>query len=198
MIRRSTIILVFVFVVVLGAGIFMTKSPTAARLLETETPTATVMPKLLAGWPVDQANSINVESVDNGAFQLQRTNGGSWSIEGLKTPLDPGKVEELISALSALDNISVLPASTSLDTVGLKSPAYTLTLTGSGGESEIIQIGNVTPTGDAYYARLNQGDVVLVRKSSLDEALNLLSVEQLAVQSTETANPEGAAPTPAP
>ncbi len=197
MIRRSTILVLVVFVVVLAAGIFLTELPTAARLLETETPTATVMPKLLSGWPVDRATSINVESVENGAFHLQRVNGGSWTVAGLETSIDPGKVEELISTLSALENIDTLPASTGLDTVGLQSPAYTLSLTGSGGETEIVQIGNVTPTESGYYVRLNQGDVVLVRKSSMDEVLGLLSVEHLIVQSTETAVPEGATRTPA-
>ncbi len=196
--RRPTVILVIVFVVVLGAGIFLTKTPAGTKLMTTETPTPTVLPKLLSGWPVDQATKIDVHSSENGEFLLQKGADGNWAIDGLNQPIDGGKVSELISSLSSLDTIDTMPASTTLDTVGLQSPTYALSLTGSNGDNEDLLIGNVTPTGSAYYVRLGQGDIVLVRKSSLDEAINLLSVEQLAVKPTQTAVPTGATPTTAP
>ncbi len=202
MVRRPTVVLLIVFVVVLGAGFFLTKTSVGEKLMTTETPTPTVLPKLVS-WPVDQAVKIDVKSSQNGEFLLQKAASGNWEIAGLIQPVDNGKVGEMVSALATLDNIGSMPASTTLDSVGLQSPAYTLVMTASSGDNETLQIGNATPTGTGYYVRLGQGDIVLVQKSSLDEVINLLSVEQLAVQPTGTAIPAGVAtpsggiPTPA-
>ncbi len=204
MIRRPTFILLIVFVVVVGVAVFLTKTPTGIGLMQTETPTPTVLPKLLSGWPVDQAVKIDVQSRENGKFQLERPSEGGWAVVGLAQPTDTGKVEQLLSSITALDAIDTMPASTAPEAVGLDQPAYTLTFTSSGGDREVVQIGNATPTGSGYYVRVGQGDIVLARKSSLDEAIGLLSVEQLAVQPTEMAVPTGAAaldgtsPAPAP
>lgn len=203
MVRRPTLIVLGVFVVVLAVAVFLTKTPTGMGILQTETPTPTVLPKLLSGWPVEQSAKIDVHNSQGASFQLQRETGAGWAFVGQQRPVDPGKVERLLVSLAALETIDRLNPSTPLEAAGLQPPAFTLTLTSSAGDLKTIQIGNVSPTGNGRYLRVDQGDIVLVRKTSIDEVTGLLTIDQLISQPTETAIPveelmPGAAGTPAP
>ena len=183
MIRRSTWSLLALFVIVLGAGIFY-QSKADEREAALATPTTAAQSILLE---IDESAiaSIKIEDGAGKQFVLGRDEEGLWKItEPAGGETDVAQAESGVSQLVGLRVMSRLEAAADLAIFGLNKSAYTITINMNGGQQHVISVGDITPTQNGYYVRLNGNAPQVVNKYSLDAFLQML--EQPPFQPTPT------------
>lgn len=199
MIRKPTLILLAVFVVVLALAAFLQRTPVAQD--SQRSPSVTPYPKLLTGVSPADITRIGVEkSQPAGQWQIEKNSNQQWVFsEANEKTVDAGKVEQLLSSLTSMNVINSLEATTDLQPLGLDAPTATILLTGKGGESNTLHVGNLTPPETGYYLQLNDGAPVIADKYAVEEVLNLLQPDQLAAATpTSLAPAEAVSLTPTP
>lgn len=186
MIRKQTWILVVIFVILLAVVFYLQKNPlptTGANV----TPSATSPVSLLPGFG---AQEIMFVSIKNGDTSLQLSNnGGNWVLLPENKPVDVGKAEEIRAQLADLHISANLPASFSVETVGLSTPAQTIALKNSQGKQIEMKIGKMTPTGDGYYVQVDNNNPVVVNKGTIDTLIEQISLSNLAPTPTLAITP---------
>ena len=190
MIRRGTLVVLGIFVLLIGVTWYLEWSP-AGKARARGTPTATGYPSILS---VSTAQMIKIELKDsNGTFGIQRNLNDTWSfMDDQSTPADQGKIQELLASLAGLQSIATLDAK-SLSAFGLVTTNRILTIQTTNG-STVLKVGNVTATGSGYYVQVDNHAPVVIDKTSLDQVLNTLNRQTL---SPATATPLPGQLTPA-
>lgn len=192
MIRKGTWIVLVFFIVLLGAAIFLNRTPgglTFAQPTETISPTA--IPRLLADWQADEIVYIEMKgqtqsSADSavsgaaGTVSLTKEEDGNWTIgPNNNEEARLGTVENLLSQLTTVRILSALDTSLPLDTAGLVEPRTVITLRSSNNRQTEIRVGGTTPTNSGYYVQLDSNAPVVVSTSSMDAILSLFDPAQL-------------------
>jgi Domain of unknown function (DUF4340) len=180
MIRRTTGILLVVFVFLIGfAWFYQRYQQNKAENTATPTPTV-VLAKLyaLAGKQVD-----NIKITDSSGKQLELyrdPTSDQWAVTG--TPADQADTFQIKSVSAQLFDLQIqdtMDASTPPESMGLATPAYTLSMTTSDGTQFVTYVGSLTPTGSGYYVRVGSGATVIVNKLVMDDILALLKAPPL-------------------
>jgi hypothetical protein len=193
MIRRSTWIVLAVFVVLLGFLIYWQQWGPGASSDDAMADMPTVAPREpVFDLPEDvTVVAVRVESAEGGLVEVRRENGQEqWTL--VEPPHEEGtdsqQVQTMVDQLVALQESSALEAAPSLDVTGLESPAYTITLTLEDGTEEKLYIGDETITGSTYYVRVEDGSPQVVNQYSVDAAIGML--DTLPLLPTPTAESE--------
>jgi hypothetical protein len=197
MIRRGTLIVLAIFVLLIGATWYLEWSP-AGQARARGTPTATAYPKLINLGP-GQFNKIEMKD-SNGTFAIQINLNNTWSFaDAQNTPADQGKIQQLLSSLTGLESTATLDIN-SLASFGLGSANHVLTIQSSNG-TFVLKVGKLTPTSGGYYVQVDNHAPVVVDKTSMDDILNLMNREALLpATATPLPNqvPTGGSETPSP
>ncbi|HEY9077083.1 MAG TPA: DUF4340 domain-containing protein [Anaerolineaceae bacterium] len=173
MIRRSTWILLIVFFIALGVLIYLERNPLSTG---EKTPTTTPAPVLLNDWKFEDVISLQYKNNKGISFTLSKQADKTWKyIAERELPANENIVRSTISSILGLNVAASLPLNFQLDTVGLVMPASTIMLTDTQNRQATIQIGNMTPTENGYYLKVNNAPPVVVNKYALDEVFTLLS-----------------------
>ncbi len=172
MIRRSTWIILALFVLAIGAY-FALKS----RPLKSTAPTPTVLGNtMLVTIGTDQLQGIRVSDNQNKITQIERDMNGQWKVTlPAPAPADQGLAEEAATQVGAINIVTNLQTSPDLTAIGLGTPAYTITLTFKSNAQHTIEVGILTPTSSGYYVRYDKGSVFVVSQNSIDSLTNLLN-----------------------
>jgi hypothetical protein len=186
MFRRSTWVLLIIFILIFTLTVFVEKNPTLTAGLRT--PTATAYPKLLGELLAENIQSIEITPATGKPFSVKRNNDQSWSIPNESQPVDNGKVEQLLTSLADLKIYTILDSSMSKDAIGLTKSPLTIAYDKSDGSTKTIKIGQVTPTQSGYYVQVDNDSPIVIDKSALDPIIDLLRVDNLLVPQP-TANP---------
>jgi hypothetical protein len=126
--------------------------------------------------------------------------GETWQIdeapEGVDTSAgaDAFRIRGSVAGLAALQPNRVLDDVGSLADYGLDEPAYTVELEMTDGQTHTLEVGDMTPTGGAYYARVAGSDedtVVLVSSFSLEAVLSFVSVPPVLIPTPEATEATG-------
>jgi hypothetical protein len=189
MIRRGTLVVLVIFVLLIGVTWYLEWSP-AGQARSRGTPTATAYPSLIQ---LGTGELMELELKDSsGTFGIKRNLNDTWSFtDDQNTPADQGKIQQLLASLTGLQSEATLDAKT-LDAFGLVSANQVLTIQTTNGTS-VMKIGNITPTTTGYYVQLGNHAPVVIDKSSLDDILNSMNRQAL---SPATATPLPAQATP--
>jgi hypothetical protein len=191
MIRRSTWIVVGVFVVFVGLSWYLQKYKKEGVAGADTTPTP-AMTYLFRSASADLVTGLQVVGPEGKTMTLNKAPDGTWMLEEPSLqPADAVRVTPVINTASTLRILSELEIQPALDDLGLQPPQYQLKLTLADGEKQVAYIGNATPIGSGYYTRLEGGQVVVVNKASLDSILGLYSTPPIA----PTPTPEQVTPT---
>jgi hypothetical protein len=153
MVKKSTWIIIIIFLVLVVAMLLIEKYPVGPFLGD---PTSTPQPVIIESIDFSQVTKIHI-SGDTGTVELEKSDG-SWFVIGESfAEASTEKVDELIYILEKLDSKASLDPSTPLDTLGLVNPNQVISLETGSGSIYSISIGAETPTGSGYYAQLNAG-----------------------------------------
>lgn len=134
-----------------------------------ETPTPTPQPTLR------QLNdreiiSISYVDADSAPISVEKDSELSWYMPtDAETTVAAGKIEELIANLSNLRLLASLPEDASLADLGLLQPDKTVEIHFEDETTYLIEIGDTTPLGDGYYARIDQGNIVVLPAESINQ-----------------------------
>ena len=182
MIRRGTLAVLVIFVLLIGITWYLEWSP-AGQARVRGTPTATGYPNLIQ---LGTGEFMKLELKNSsGTFGIKRNLNDTWSFtDDLNTPADQGKIQQLLASLTGLQSVATLDTKT-LDAFGLVSANQILTIQTTNGTS-VMKVGRITPTTSGYYVQIDNHSPVVVDKSSLDEILNTMSRQAL---SPATATP---------
>lgn len=183
MIRRSTWILLLVFVAMVGLGWYLNarKQAVAAQA----TPTAGT--EYLLPTDAGVVTALKIEGKDS-LIEIQRNAENKWEIKAPNpAEADQGMVEAGITQLSALRVLGRVEID--LELVNLKTPDYKVSVTYSDGKTYTFEVGAVTPINTGYYVRKSDGTVVVVSKVGLDSLLKLLTNPPYLATPTPTITP---------
>lgn len=207
MVRRTTWIILVIFVFLAGFAFYFQRSQTN-KAENAATTTPTTPPTYLYSLANAKLNEIKITNTAGDKIDLYRDAGSSnWVIADI--PADQAnsfQIESISSQLADLKAQETLTDMPALDSVGLVTPTYTITMTTTDGTQLITYVGSQTAIGTGYYVRVGTGPVAIVDKVVMDDILNLLTNPPLLptatpeVTPTETVSPTGPAsqvtPTP--
>jgi hypothetical protein len=160
-----------------------TPTAQAAYLFDTTGKTITALQVTDMG-----GNSVAMKQDDSGAWTLQQP-------EGMEP--DTSRIEAAISQVESLQITTQLENPPAPDVVGLDSPAYQIEVTLGDGSTQKAFIGDQTPTQNGYYARVENGPVVVVEKIGVENIVDLVANPPAVLTPTPTAG-EGTTTTPVP
>jgi hypothetical protein len=175
MVRRSTWILLAILAILVGfTWLFQRYQTNKTENSRTATPTiALVNIYDLTGKQVDQVD-MSDSTGDKVVFN-RNDESGQWSIA--ETPLeqsDTFQIESNLAQLFAITAQETLTQTPPLDSIGLVTPAYTISMATADGETINTYVGSITPIGSGYYLRVNSGPIIIVDKLVIDDVLNML------------------------
>lgn len=183
--RRTTIILLAVFVVLGGIAYYLNANPEAAG--RTPTPTLGAPPKV---WQLESNNIKSVTVIDrvrNVTFSAAVDEQEAWTItQPSPGPADGLTMSSVSSTLGALYINRTITETVDLAEFGLITPDYTIEVVRKDGATLKADVGKKAVTGAAYYV-LPAGAVnaVLVSSSTLDSLLTLPSQPPFATPTPE-------------
>jgi hypothetical protein len=193
MVRRSTWIVLGVFAIVVGFAVVFQRYQ-ANQTANTATTTPTTAPEYLYNLSGAEVNDIKISDNQGSTIDLYLDPTSSqWAIRGIPADqADASKIQSLSDQLTSIQVEDALTQTVPLGSIGLESPAYTITLTTSDNTQLVTDVGMQTAIGTGYYVQNKDGQVVIVNKTALDELLNLLNEPPLLPTATPSATPTGA------
>ncbi|MEW5869514.1 MAG: DUF4340 domain-containing protein [Chloroflexota bacterium] len=190
MMRRTTWIVLGVFVVLLAAMLFWQRTKQANA--PEPTPVAATEGEFLLNLGNAAVARLTVQNAEGATVVLERSEEGTWRImQPEVAAADGAAVDAGITQLLALRILSTPSSVPSLDVVGLDAPAYRILIDLDDGKQVAVNIGKATPTGSGYYVLAPDRIVHIVGKYGVDAITKLADVPPLA----PTATPE-VIPTP--
>jgi hypothetical protein len=197
MIRRTTWILLAIFIVLLGVVLILQRTEktqieetTELPVLDLDTP---VPAKNLFEFPAGEAIlGLLIKGADGTLVEVQRPNeSADWVLVNPQGEADLERIGQAVSQIGSIQISSTLPAELELDAVGLDQPAYTLRVSLSNGKKITAYIGDITISNSSYYARLAGGSPVVVGKYTVDQIVNLLTTPPIAPSPTPSPENDG-------
>lgn len=200
MIRRSTWIVLLIFLLLLTATILWQKYKPEK--------VADVTPTVVAGKLLELSEAdivgFEVKNLAGKSVAAEADTTGKWVLAGYSAEeTDTNRIQTVLQQLSSMSILSNLEQAPAADLVGLAQPGYVVSVNLKNGTKEVAYIGNQTPTASGYYARTEGGNIVVVNKYSIDTLVGLLDQPPILPTplptETPTSTPEpGLAPTPTP
>jgi hypothetical protein len=172
MIRRTTWIVLLMFLVVLAGLVWVQRSN---QDQEPEIAPTTANQSLF-DLQEQALTRIAVQSSDGKNLELVRPAQGEWSLtQPQNAPADSAAVQSALSQFLSSTIVSSPGSLPGLEALNLENALYKILLVSQDGSQIVLNIGNETPTGSGYYVLAsNQSQVVVVNKFGLDALLNLL------------------------
>ncbi|MDD2695249.1 MAG: DUF4340 domain-containing protein [Anaerolineales bacterium] len=172
MVRRSTWIVLGVFIALLAVFWVVQRSGNGVEEDAEVTPQATAASLL----DLDENQIAQVQlSGAEGQVIYEYSQDGNWTLrEPARELVDPASAGLAIRQFFTVRVLNTLATPPALSAMGLDTAAYTATLSLKDGSTEQVFVGDVAPTGGSYYVRKQDGSVLVVSKYSLDTFLDLL------------------------
>lgn len=180
MIRRSTWVILVIFVILLVVFIWFGRSDQAEG-----TPTPTTPIQSLFDFEESEILGLVITKTGNNGLVLIRDNEAGWMIEGVQDEvLDQDKIDSSLSQFLSSRLITTLESLPPLADIGLDPTAYTIEIELVNSEHISLLIGEMTAIGDGYYAQKEDGEVVVINQFPLDTLLEFLETPPVMPTST--------------
>lgn len=192
MIKRSTWVVLAVFLVLAGVTFFWQKSP-ETFVAPTQTPTA--FPILLPDWGNKVINLIEISNLDGSVIVLKLDSAKQWELASIEQDkVAQGKIEELLTTLQTATIISKINPPVDYAVIGLTEPKVSIQLQNTKGETVNIKIGDKTPTDSGYYVQVDENPPVVLRSVTVENLVEIMKKENLmetpsTFEGVPTANP---------
>jgi hypothetical protein len=178
---RLRLLIAAVLLAVLGGAVYWSNKKAAT---DEAKPAADASPKVLSV-PEDQIKQLELKKAGVPSVVLSRGGDGKWQITAPE-PLrvDQDAVSSLVSTVSSLASDRLVEEKTAdFSSFGLDKPGLEVTVTKKDGKTEKVLIGDETPTGSGFFARIS-GDprvfsIASFNKTSLDKTAKDLRDKRL-------------------
>jgi hypothetical protein len=172
MIRRSTWIMLLIFVAVLAGALVWSRQTQATESAET-----TPAPETLWSFDEAQIQGLRIEDLKRGtAVEVHRDPTAGWRLtQPDEEPADAGRVEQAVTWLRSPDVSRVLKGEQDLGPFGLADPSTRVTLIMQDGTTRSFDVGSPTGIAGKTYIRVAGGDEIQVISGySLEDVTGLL------------------------
>jgi len=170
--KRSTVIYLVLFAIVLGAAYYFNNRPEPAdfeSVVETAAPIEYLF-TVADGLPT----RIKIESKTGEVVEVARNEENAWAlIQPDEAAADQGSVEAAATQVTTIQILERIP-NLAPDVIGLDVPEYAMTFQFTSGVERMIEIGVLTPTTSGYYIRNTNGEIMIVSRSAVDSLVGLL------------------------
>lgn len=184
--RRSTVIYLVLFAIVLGAAYYFNNRAETAEAEATPEPTTEPIEYLFTsadGLPT----SIRIESKAGEVVEVARNAENAWALtQPEEAAADQGSVEAAAGQVTTMRILDRVPG-LAPDAVGLDAPEYTISFQFTSGAERVVEVGVPTPTESGYYVRGEDGEIVIISRSAVDSLLGLLTFPPYAPTETPPA-----------
>jgi hypothetical protein len=176
-IKRSTWILVAIFIFALAGTIFWDRTHKSNEA-KSSTVVPTSIPKLFSDMKSEDIVNIEFQNQSNSPIRLEKSPNDQWIIKDSlqKPPL--GKIEQVITTIMSLTPLDILNLTT-LEGTGIPDSKVKINLINRNGTNISLVLGKETSTGSGIYAQKDQEKVVLLHTEAVKELLDLLSMDKL-------------------
>ena len=194
MVRRSTWIILGVFVLVLAAFLTFQEvsedEPEETLAIDIEQLiTQEPIKELLGIPPGDYVVGLRLVDSEGNVVEISRpTEEADWELIMPMGDADQETINRVIPQILSLEIQETLGESIELSLLGLEEPSYTMVLSISNQGFFTLYIGDVTITDTSYYVRLPGDPPVVVNKFSLDTIINWIADPP--IQELPTSTPE--------
>jgi len=171
--RRSTGIYILLLAILTGLYYYLNNRP---QQIDDEAPVPTSAPsEFLFSFDDGLPNGIRIESKTGEVVELARNAANAWAlILPTEASADQGSVEAATSQITTIRVLDRIP-DLSKDVVGLDDPEFIFTIQFTGDVERIIKVGVLTPTGNGYYASLDDGEVLIISNTVLDSLIGFIN-----------------------
>lgn len=172
MIRRTTWIVLVLFILVLAAAVFWQRRQDQQTAETTPTPAAAYLIDMNGR----QVNRIQLSSSQGQRFEVEKGLDGSWMVvEPSGNKADQARIDQLISDLGALQVSTKLDTSPGLESLGLNPAKYQILVGFEDGSPATVYVGDKTPTQNGYYAYRQGDQVAVVEAFGMESILDTLN-----------------------
>lgn len=172
MIRKPALIAILIFLVLGSAALFLEKRGSDIHIGKV-TPTPTDY-KVMTRTDKDVKKARLATRSQEIVVEADPQTG--WKVLSPSAVSDGASTfQEKIMEITSLRVMQVLDPTSSDSTLGVDQPSLTISLEFINGSNERILIGNPTPIGNGYYARLQNGDAVVLNKYSVDNVMDIFN-----------------------
>ena len=183
MIRRSTWMMVVVFVALVGLAWYLQRQGGPEEITATPTPS----PGYLFEVAEEDIVRLRIDGQDGRQVEVARDEEAGWSLVVPQAEAtDQGRVTSAVTQSAALRIIALLENPPGPEAIGLAPPAYIVSLDLADGSERVVEVGALTPTGSGYYARLSGEAPVILNRGALEVLLRLLDEPPIATPTPAT------------
>jgi len=175
MIRRSTVVYIFLLLVLVGAYYYLNNREQPAEIELTLEPSAEASQAYLFAAEAGAPTGIRIEAKSGETVEVARGEDDAWAVsQPSEAKADQAAAEAAASQITTMPILDTVP-DVDPDIVGLKDPEYVLTVNFTNGGERSVDIGVITPTESGYYVRDMTDKIVIVSRSAIDSLLGLLT-----------------------
>jgi hypothetical protein len=190
--RRSTIIILLLAVIAVGAYYFLNNRQEAEPVDVLITPEPASEIAFLFDAADGVPSSIRIESKAGEVVEVARNAENLWTVTApSEASADQGLTEAAASQVTAMRILDKIE-NVDLEVLGLESPEYSILVRFTSGVERKAEVGVITPSESGYYVRTEQGEIVIVSRDALDTLVGMLTNPPYAP------TPEGTLPTATP
>lgn len=194
MIRRTTWVILAIFVGLLGVVWYLQRSDGSEAAVDT-TPAPV---QELFDFDENNVAAVRVANIQGESVALQRDASAQWSLVEPQTgEIDLGRAESIVSQLVSLRTISTLDSTPDLAVVGLDPANYTITIDLNDGRQVVVRCGNLTPIETGYYVQMPGGPVHVTSKFGIEAVVGIIADPPILPTPTPETTPTSAEVAPA-
>ncbi len=173
MIRKPAWIAILIFMVLAALTLFLEKRGDNLPFAQ-KTSTPTVYKVILHS--EDEITRVTLKTKGQEVVVIKDPSEG-WKVVSPSGNADgAGIFQEKLSEVLSLKVYRLLDNNSSDELLGInEQPTLTILLEYSGGQSDTILIGNQTPIESGYYARMQNGDAVILNNVSVENILDIFN-----------------------
>lgn len=172
-VRVGTWVTLLILALVVAAAVYMNRQAE-------ETTDADATPTAEAQFLFSQdefVTSVEVQPLDGETVKIERNESQAWELtKPDKVEADQGLSEAAASQILALRIIDELDNSKNPADFGLDEPDFVITIGFEGGKTSTLEVGDVTPSGNGYYVRTEDGKFYLMTLSGISALTNLATI----------------------
>ena len=174
MIRRSTVVYIFLLLLLVGAYYYLRNRGQSAEIQLTPEAGTQVPQEFLFTAEDGTPTSIRIESKSGETVEVGRGEDNTWALtQPVEAKADQASAEAAATQISAMSVLNTVP-DVDPGIVGLEDPEYLLSVEFTSGGKRTVDVGVITPSESGYYVR--DGDkILIVSRSAIDSLLGLLT-----------------------
>ena len=172
MIRRSTWIILVIFILLLLTVLFWQRGQQNQQEQITPTPATSYLFDL-AGKSI---TGIAISDPQGKTVSAIKSSDGTWTLEEpAGEPADSERIDSIVGITSGLQVISTLFKVGDMETLGLNPASYQIDINLNDGTRLHAFVGGLTPTQSGYNVFIEGQPLKIVERYSLEEVLSILT-----------------------